>query len=75
MSTNKYQKNFIKNFLAKKKEEKAIKQAEKLNKEMKEKREEARRQFMLRLLSNAKTMNEAREDIENSIDEENKNNG
>ena len=32
---------------------------------MKEKREAARREFMLRLLENAKAINEAREDIEN----------
>lgn len=63
--SSKYQKNIIKNFLEKQREKKAIKQAEKINKEMKEKREAARREFMLRLLENAKAMNEAREDIEN----------
>lgn len=62
--SSKYQKNAIKNFLEKQKEKKAIKQAEKMNKEMKEKREAARRQFMLKLLENAKEMNKAREDIE-----------
>lgn len=63
--SSKYQKNIIKNFLEKQREKKAIKQAEKINKEMKEKREAARREFMLRLLENAKAINEAREDIEN----------
>lgn len=62
--SSKYQKNVIKNFLEKQKEKKAIKRAEKMNKEMKEKREAARRDFMLKLLENAKAMNEAREDIE-----------
>lgn len=62
--SSKYQKNAIKKFLEKQKEKKAIKQAEKMNKEMKEKREAARKQFMLKLLENAKEMNKAREDIE-----------
>jgi hypothetical protein len=61
---SKYSKNLIKEFLEKKKEEKAIKNAEKMNKEMHEKREEAKKQFMLKMLENAKTINEAREDIE-----------
>lgn len=75
--SSKYQKNIIKNFIEKQKEKKAIKKAEKMNKEMKEKREAARKQFMLKLLENAKIMNEAREDIEkiNVPDKEEEKNG
>ena len=61
---NKYLKEKINNFFEKRKEEKAIKNAEKMNREMRRKREEAKKQFMLKLLENAREMNKAREDIE-----------
>lgn len=61
---NKYLKEKINKFFEKKKEEKAIKNAEKMNREMRRKREEAKKQFMLKLLENAREMNKAREDIE-----------
>jgi hypothetical protein len=68
---SKYSKKTIKEFFEKRREERAIKNAEKMNKEMREKREEAKKQFMLKLLENARAMNEAREDFEDKEEDEN----
>ena len=65
---NKYLKEKINKFFEKKKEEKAIKNAEKMNREMRRKREEAKKQFMLKLLENARAINQAREDWESEDD-------
>ena len=57
----------------KKQQEDAIEYAKKISKEMEESKVKARENFLLKLLENAKAINEAREDWEEKEEEEENN--